>query len=549
MDMRRRSAWTLSFGLTVGGVVQVAACGNIDPFCANNFCGGADASHDGRSDVQVTEGGKPDVAASDGGHDAGDGSVKDGNSDSPPGCDLTEAPSKNNCVLQDGNGLFVAPAPYGNDTTGTGTIEAPYATISKALASLATSTAKRVYVCDGAYSDQFTISSGVGIFGGLTCGLADGGADGGGGTWAYAAGTRAQVTGTSADFVMKVDTVTDVVDVEDLELDGATATTPGQSSIAAFVNASTKVSMERVKLVGGTGATGAVGGAGTAGTTPAMANGNAAAGTGGAPQQACACGTQTTIGGQGGNDVAAGGQMGADGQANGSTAPYAASPGPGDTGAGGGGATTLVSCVNGHQGAQPPEATGGTPGAAGYTLTASGFASTGTGGVGEAGNIGQGGGGGGGDNLSITLTSGGGGGGACGGCGGAGGTGGGGGGSSIALASLGSMVTLVNSVVDGGQGGVGGAGGAGGSGGAGGLVGNGAGGGCNGGAGGQGGMGGPGAGGGGGASVGIATDSTSTVNLTATTPAAGTAGAGGLDGNGMTTYAGATGLAAAQHAF
>jgi hypothetical protein len=542
------------------GVLGVACGGNSDDSCpSGNICIPADGSADGMGADQQLADVRRDA---NGNGDSGDGGMTtDGsNQGESAGCDLSQVPSQNDCVLQDGNGLFVARPPYGNDSTGDGTIEAPYATLTTAVTSLAgPSTTHRIYVCNGSYSDQVTVSSAVAIFGGVTCDEADAGSesgDGGSRKWTYTAGTRAVVSGTSADFVLKIDSaMTNPIDIEDMEFDGAGGASPGQSSIAVFVNASARVSMTRVKLEGGIGGTGSPGGSGGPGTTPVGANGENATDDNGAGRAICTCGSQLTVGGSGGTDEQVSsnqGGSGGPGQANGSSTPYAPSPSSSDTGAGGNGAITspLTACANGFPGAEPPEETGSTVGAAAYALSSSGFVSTGNGGMGVTGDIGQGGGGGGGGAVLITDLIGGGGGGACGGCGGVGGTGGAGGGSSIALAVVDSNVTLLTCIVQGGTGGPGGPGGPGGSGGPGGLGGIGAVGGCGGGGGGQGGLGGPGAGGGGGASLGIAeTATTSTVTLVSTTPTAGTPGTGGLDGDGKTTYRGATGLAASQQSF
>ena len=64
---------------------------------------------------------------------------------------------------------------------------APFATISYALAHLGS--ASRIFVCNGSYSDTLSITGAVSIFGGLTCTA---------GTWAYATGTRATVTGPAS---------------------------------------------------------------------------------------------------------------------------------------------------------------------------------------------------------------------------------------------------------------------------------------------------------------------------------------------------------------
>jgi hypothetical protein len=151
-----------------GSVVAIGAQG-----CASVSCQDDEncppTSGDGSTDGPLSDHQLTDVRKDGKGNgDSGDGGMlTDGPSDGESGgCDLKQTPSKNDCVLQDGNGLFVAPPPYGNDTTGTGTIEAPYQTLTKAVSELSTSTAHRIYVCNGTYSDQVTVSQGVGIFGG-----------------------------------------------------------------------------------------------------------------------------------------------------------------------------------------------------------------------------------------------------------------------------------------------------------------------------------------------------------------------------------------------
>src|SRR5580692_11656959 len=73
---------------------------------------GSDGSADSPSDHAPPRD-APHDGKSDGMHDAGgEGSTGEGGKDG--GCNLSQAPSQDNCVLQDGDGVFVAPAPYGN---------------------------------------------------------------------------------------------------------------------------------------------------------------------------------------------------------------------------------------------------------------------------------------------------------------------------------------------------------------------------------------------------------------------------------------------------
>jgi hypothetical protein len=123
----------LFVSLCAAGVGATAyGCGSAPSDCtALDTCGGSDGGGmEGggeAGDSRVPPDARHD-AAKEAGID-GETGVKDVTSDDAPTCDLMQAPSNNNCVLQDGNGLFVAPAPYGNNSSGTGTIEAPFATL------------------------------------------------------------------------------------------------------------------------------------------------------------------------------------------------------------------------------------------------------------------------------------------------------------------------------------------------------------------------------------------------------------------------------------
>ena len=81
----------------------------------------------------------------------------------------TDDPSADACVVSDTTGVFVAPT--GSDTTGTGTKEAPFATVGKAVTTALTGK-KRVYACLGTYSEQVSLTGtddGLTVYGGLDC--------------------------------------------------------------------------------------------------------------------------------------------------------------------------------------------------------------------------------------------------------------------------------------------------------------------------------------------------------------------------------------------
>jgi hypothetical protein len=326
------------------------------------------------------------------------------------------------CILTSQFGTFVATT--GSDTPGGGTPNAPYATLSYALAHLAGTS--RVYVCDGTYSDRVTISSAVGIYGGLSCAR---------GNWSYVGGKANMISTSPAGApALTVSSVTGLVQIEDMGFESQNATGldsagNGLSSIAVLVNVSSNVSLVRCALNAGNGAsasptkpaTGANYSNGT--TAPAGSPGSGSAGgVGGSTTGAGACVYGSSAGGTG--DLTPLG-TGTDG----SSTPAASVGGSPFDGKGG---TESTSGDSGASGAA------GSPGVAAVshgTLSMSGWTPSG-GGNGGPGNPGQGGGGGG------LGDSGGGPGAGSGGCGGAGGAGGTGGGASIALASVASSVTL-----------------------------------------------------------------------------------------------------------
>jgi hypothetical protein len=473
----------------------------------------------------------PSCAASDAG---GDGGAAEASVDAPS-CDPSLGPSASSCGVNEAHGVFVAPASAGgNDTTGSGTRAAPFATLGRGIAAAKASTGI-LYACAGTYPEQVLVDrahDGVSLFGGLDCM-----------TWSYSAANRVVVAPAMPGYAVEVSNLaqgTTIADVAFVAKD-ADATHAGGSSIAAFVHGSQHVSLERLALTAGAGSTGA---AGVSGGSPGPTNwttqnldGVDATSAGPSASLVCTCPLDTMHG-------SVGGQGGGAGQNPGAGLPSYGS----DAGAGAAGQNNGM-CRGFGAGADGQSATapGAVPTSAspGMALVTGWSPAAGT--SGSVGLPGQGGGGGG--NGALNMGSGGSG--ACGGCGGAGGAGGAGGGGSIALLVVNSGVNLSSCVLAANAGGQGGAGGAGEAGQPGSLIGgNGLGGGCQGGAAGAGSGGNGGQGGPGGVSVGLlysgtaptidgtaATSSTTLTSVTvSSTPASG--GAGGAKGAAASTVVG-----------
>ena len=453
---------------------------------ANGGTAGLTAS--GGAGVEAGNGGEGGIAA------AGTGAVE---------CDPTKAPSDDICVIDEQYGVFVSPT--GHDDTGNGSRSKPYATLTKAITKAKGST-KRVYACAdaGSYRESLDLdatTSGLEIYGGFSCN-----------DWHYSTTSKSRLA-SDTSLALHADSVTGLL-IEDLQIDAADATTPGESSIGAFVTASSGVVFRRVQIDAGLGKDGA-NGTRTDFVFPLRTDldGNSTTSGTGAEEKVCACPSgATTSGGLGGTAALGGGQSGSNGTP--------------DWGGGKGGAVGTCN-PDSQKGSDASSLTGaGGAGTLG-TLTSSGWTAT-SGTDGADGPPGQGGGGG------ASSTTGGGGGGGCGACGGAGGNGGQGGGASIALAVVDSDVTLDQTdlvATDAGKGGDGIAGQvAQVEGGFGGAHGTGA---CDGGAGGLGADGAASGGGAGGISVGVLwSGDTAPVqtHVTISTGAAGTKGTGGDPG-------------------
>ncbi len=395
-------------------------------------------------------------------------------------CDPTKDPKDEPCVLGSAYGVFVASAgsdagaeSLGSEGAGPdGTAERPYPSIGQALANLAGKS--RIYVCNGVYAEQVSITAAVSVYGGLSCAAGSAGR-----VWSYV-GQSAQVMAPPSAYGLFVTGVEQSsVTIEDMSFAAPDAAAPGTSSIAAFV-ASSAVRLARVALSAGLGADGAPGANGSQDpnyTGPAPTGGSQV--MAGPPGS----GILNIVGGAGAINrctlfgMSAGGDgglgCGGDGGPSGLGSPGTATPPAPVTMAGrdglprgailpdAGGAATLSD----DPGADGVAGDGdGAAAAQDYgTLSAGGWVPS-PGGDGSPGDPGQGGAGAT-DPLygqcGTSSQSIGGGGGGAGGCGGAGGKGGGGGGGSIALASVASNVTLMSctlSTVAGGTGGAGGAG-------------------------------------------------------------------------------------------
>lgn len=389
-----------SLGLLCGLSFLLAACpAALDDRCADSAC-------------VASEGGSvPDVNSLDGGVDA-------------PVDPCVNTPTDPKC-LDESTAFFVSAA--ANAAAADGSRAKPFATVTAALGAI-NDTRKRVYVCEGTYSEKVAIQKPVSILGGLACDWTKKGAN----------PRIAPAKGVAISIVKTIG-----VTITDVDVDGsADSQLDGDSAIAVFVSESKAVLLRRVNAKAGPGTKGAAGANGDVSPnyTGALAPKGLDTSTG-AGAEAPACGTcadgSFSIGGKG---AAAMGQP----------LPGKATPIVGSNNAGG---TLGGVCSDGKLGAS---------GAAGIAAAGSdrpgsakvmGWDSPVLAKKGANGNPGQGGGG-----AGSTDTLGGGSGG-CGGCGGTGGGPGGNGGSSIALLSFDSDVVVENSTLTSAAGAIGGGGG------------------------------------------------------------------------------------------
>jgi hypothetical protein len=460
-----------------------------------------------------------------------------------------------NCDGIDGDktkAIFVAPT--GSDSAA-GTIDAPVSTIGKAL-TMASAAKKDVFICNDTYAENVTITAGIRLFGGYDCKAG----------WKRTTDKPSIAPQSGKALVIRG--LQDAVKIDRIGLVAQDATSPGESSIAAFIVASPSVSLSHVDFHAGAGADGKPGDAPASNTTPPAksADGQSVAAAtcdpNNLPYNPAVCATS----GAGAQVLkVAGGscQVGGAG-GNGGNVAYNVATQPGSYG---GHYNVII-------GVQDDGAPGGSVGNAGVpgnpgtdglgglaaktgigTISSDGYVPSNVGSDGKAGDLGQAGGGGsGGDTRFVFsggfpvyyLVGGGGGQGGFGGCGGLAGKGGGGGGASIGLLLINSPITITWSkfeTSDGGRGGSPSSGAAGQPGGAAGTGGAGTGSGIAtpsgypGGPGARGGAGGAGGPGGGGPAVGLLSvgGAPTVTNETYHT------GAGGLGGRGLTADNGTNG--------
>ncbi|HEX7663513.1 MAG TPA: DUF1565 domain-containing protein, partial [Polyangiaceae bacterium] len=321
-----------------------------------------------------------------------DGSAPDGTTgDGAPACD----PSKDLSCVTDASGIFI------NGTSGSdsaaGTKEAPLKTITAAL-SKATGSKSNLYICAGTYGEHVKLTSAMNLVGGFAC------AD-----WTYAPANKPKIAPSDVGYALEIESVAGPTSISDLEFDAQPGTTASTSSIAAFVNASPKITLTRVSLSAGAGVQGADGSSSATTTLARGQKGNNASAANGGLALSCPCPDGATVGGGGGNFIL--------GQSNGDAGtPNLSGTSPKD---GAGGTGELASCsASGGAGLGHDGADGDAGAAAASAITAgvvdtAGFHPS-NGKDGTAGVRGQGGGGGG----ATTAGTSGAGGGGCGGCGG-----------------------------------------------------------------------------------------------------------------------------------
>lgn len=385
-----------------GSALTMAACpASLDDECAKGACVAASTSSGG-----------------EGGTDAG----PDATPIDP--CATPTNPPDPKC-LDDSTTLFVSPT--GSDAN-PGTKAAPLQSIGAAI-SAANDTRKRVYICEGTFAQNLTITKSIALIGGINC------------AW-NAKAARARIVPAKGIAV----TITKAATVSLTELSIASfadAQVKSDSAIGVFVSESQSVLLKSIDVSAGPGVDG------TAGTNgddspnyvgAAAVSGNTTGDGTGAVAPTCGTCVDTTF--------SAGGKGAA---VSGSPDPGSAQP---DVGTNNSGGTTAGVCSGGTAGARGLAAAVGATGAqAPGTAAADGWKSSLTSSKGGNGRPGQGGGGGG---WEGPL---GGGSGGCGGCGGTGGGAGGNGGSSIAVLAFNSEVVVEDSTLTSSKAGSGGSGG------------------------------------------------------------------------------------------
>jgi hypothetical protein len=367
------------------------------------------------------------------------------------------------------DGVFVA---TNGSNASPGTMDFPFSTIGNAIQRAAATGKKFVYVSAGTYNEAVTLQTGIGLHGGYVRAAG----------WVRD-GTRALIRGPRTGALRAMNVPIPTV-VEYLDFESASTLTPGTSSHAAVVIASSGFRPRHVTFSAGNGAHGSQGAsAGAAGDDGE--NGTPGADgyeddsywyCGGdvanpplvyAGGDSCVGATTGTRGGDGKRGCITNG-VGCSGGAGNAGSPNP----PGPASDGGAGAAGLFGGL-GQAGANGAPGVNGAPGSGGTVVGNDEWVPNagGSGGRGVDGSGGGGGAGGGSNHSTGTCNDwgGGGGGGGGGGCGGGSGSGGGGGGASIGVLLVNSNVTAESVAIVVGNGGDGGLGRDGGNGGPGGL--------------------------------------------------------------------------------
>lgn len=138
----------------------------------------------------------------------------------PPGC----IPSENVDPIDSTCGVFVSSS-LGNDSSGKGTMAAPFATLSKAI-ELAASKGKPVYACGEKFnSEAVSISTDIALYGALDCAN----------KWKYEASKKTELAPSAEGIALSISKDTTSVEVFDFAIASADATQDGGSSIAVLV--------------------------------------------------------------------------------------------------------------------------------------------------------------------------------------------------------------------------------------------------------------------------------------------------------------------------
>ena len=241
------SALALGFGLLS---VELSACSNSSDDCAANAtCGNTAGTHAGTAGK--SGGGGTDAGANSGGTPSGGGSMNtsgmsgamgvagDGGGGSGPVECTGDVADDAACWTSNALGVFVS-SDSGNDATGDGTKEAPFASITKGIASAG---GKNVYVCLGSdkltYDEKITLTvanDGLRIYGGFECT-----------SWDYAT-TRKSAVASDQNIALRIQGLKKGVYIENLSFTASNATGTGldASSYGAFVTDSKGVTLKRV---------------------------------------------------------------------------------------------------------------------------------------------------------------------------------------------------------------------------------------------------------------------------------------------------------------